>query len=337
MKNHRIVVTKVGSPEVLRLLEEDCPEPRAEEARVKVLAAGVSAYDVMVRSSRILPPRPPFTPGVDVVGVVDKLGEGASGIEPGRRVAALLGFRNGGYAEYVCAPAADLVSVPSELDPAEAVCLIANYLTAHRVMYETAKLQEAERILVHGAAGGVGSAILELGRLANLEMIGTASPRNHDLVSSLGATPIDYRSENVVRRVRNLTGNGVDAAFDPIGGFRQLLRSYRSLRKGGRLVWFGVAATKYAGIKIIPLSIATMLLLSIVPDGRVALFASDESEHTRRVLPELLGLLGQGKLHPLIADRIPLAEARRAHEAIERGGYTGKFVLITGHQPGRTP
>ena len=328
MRNHRIVVTKTGGPEVLRLVEEDCPEPRAGEARVKVLAAGVSAYDVMVRSSRILPPRPPFTPGVDIVGVVDKLGEGSSGIEPGQRIAALLGFGNGGYAEYVCAPAGDLVPVSPELDPAEAVCLVANYLTAHRMMYETAKLQEGERILVQGAAGGVGSAILELGRLANLRMIGTASPRNHDLVSSLGATPIDYRSESVVKRVRDLTGGGVDAAFDPIGGFRQLLRSYRALQKGGRLVWFGVAATKYSGIKIIPLSIATMLLLSVVPDGRRTLFASDESEYTRRVLPEILELYRRGKLHPLVAERIPLAEARRAHEAIERGGYAGKFVLI---------
>ena len=328
MRNRRIVVTKTGGPEVLRLVEEDRPEPQAGEARVKVIAAGVSAYDVMVRSSRLLPPKPPFTPGVDIVGVVDKLGDGVSRIGPGQRVAALLGFGNGGYAEYVCAPADELVPVPPELDPAEAVCLVANYLTAHRVMYETAKLLEGERILVHGASGGVGSAILDLGRLANLRMIGTASPRNQDLVFSLGATPIDYRSEKIVKRVRDLTGDGADAAFDQIGGFRQLLRSYRALRKGGRLVWFGVAATKYAGIKVIPLSIATMLLLSIVPDGRRALFASDDSEHTRRVLPELFELLGQGKLKPLVADRIPLAEARDAHERIERGGYAGKFVLI---------
>jgi len=107
------------------------------------------------------------------------------------------------------------------------------------------------------------------------------------------------------------------------------VRSYRSQKTGGRLVWFGVAASKYAGIKIIPLSVATILLLSLVPDGRKALFASDERDRAKQVLPEFFELLGHGKLAPVIADRIPLAEARRAHEAIEHGGCTGKFVLVT--------
>ncbi len=334
MKHRRIIVTKAGGPEVLQVIEEELPEPTAGQVRVKVLAAGVSAYDVMVRSSRLLPPKPPFTPGVDIVGVVDKLGEGVADLEPGQRVAALLGFGNGGYAEYVCVPSEGLVPVSPQLDPAEVVCLIANYLTAHRVMYETAVIENGERILVQGAAGGVGSAILELGRLANLEMVGTASKHNHTIVESLGGTPIDYRSENVVARVREITGGGTDAAFDHIGGFRQLLRSYRSLRKGGRLVWYGVAATKTYGIRIIPYSILTMLLLRLIPDGRKALFASDESEHTQRALPELLDLLSEGKLRPVIAERIPLTEARRAHDLIERGGYAGKFVLTTESEGG---
>lgn len=328
MTYRRIVATKAGSPDVLRVVEEAIPEPATGHVRVQVLAAGVSAYDVMVRSSRIMPPKHPFTPGVDIVGRVDQLGEDVHGFEPGQRVAALLGFGNGGYAEYVCVPASALVPVPEDLDPAETVCLVANYLTAHRVMYETAQIQPGERILIQGAAGGVGSAILELGRLADLQMVGTASAHNHDLVTSLGATPVDYRCENVVRRTHEITDGGVDAAFDHIGGFRQLRRSYRCLRKGGRLVWYGVAASKYAGIKIIPLSIATMLLLSIVPDGRRALFASDSANYAQRVLPELCDLLAGGKLRPVIAERIPLVEARRAHEAIERGGYAGKFVLV---------
>jgi NADPH:quinone reductase-like Zn-dependent oxidoreductase len=183
--------------------------------------------------------------------------------------------------------------------------------------------------LVQGAAGGVGSAILQLGRLEDLQMYGTASQRNHELVSSLGATPIDYKSENVVRRVRELSEGGADAAFDHIGGFRQLRKSYRSLRKGGRLVWYGVAASKYHGIRIIPLSIATMLLLKLIPDGRAAIFSADPTDYAQRVLPKLLDLLAQRQLEPIIAERIPLVEARRAHEAIERGGYAGKFVLVT--------
>lgn len=328
MKHRRIVVSRTGGPEVLQFIEEERPRPKAGEVRVRVLAAGVSAYDIMIRSSRIMPPKPPFTPGVDIVGIVDDPGEEGSPFAPGARVAALLGFGNGGYAEYVCIPAQNLVPVPDGLDSAEAVCLVANYLTAHRVLHATAKIRSGEKILVQGAAGGVGSALLELGRLEHLDMVGTASKRNHDLVSALGATPIDYKTENVVARVRELTDGGVDAAFDHIGGFRQLRRSYRALRTGGRLVWFGVAATKTAGIRIVPASIATMLLLTILPDGKKALFASDSSDHTKKVLPKLFGLLEQGKLKPVIAERLPLAEARRAHESIERGGYAGKFVLM---------
>jgi len=329
MEHRRVVASRTGGPEVLQLIEEVIPEPQAGEVRVKVLAAGVSAYDVMVRSSRIMPPKPPFTPGVDIAGVVDKIGESIDGFEPGQHVAALLGHGNGGYAEYVRVPAKELVPAPPDLDPAEVVCVVANYLTAHRVMYEDAKVQRGERILVQGAAGGVGSAILQLGKLEELEIYGTASKQNHELVSSLGARPIDYRSESVVKRVRELSDGGVDAAFDHIGGFRQLCKSYRSLRKDGRLVWFGVAASKYHGTRIIPLSIATMLLLKLIPDGKSAVFSSDPANYAQRVLPKLLELLAREQLEPVIAERIPLTEARRAHESIERGGYAGKYVLIT--------
>ena len=262
MKHHRVVVTRHGGPDVLQVVEEDRPEPQAGEVRVKVLAAGVSAYDLMFRRSGLLPgtPRVPFTLGTDVVGVVDKLGEEVSTVEPGQMVAGATFCLGGlgGYAEYICLPASELVPVPSGVDPAEAVCLVANYLTAHMALHRAANIQSGERILVHGAAGGVGTALLELGKLAGLEMYGTASKYNHELVSALGATPIDYRTEDFVERVRSLTGDGVDAVFDPIGGARQLWRSHRALRKGGRLVWFGVAATKKDGLRVIPL---TLLML----------------------------------------------------------------------------
>ena len=222
MKNHRIVVSRHGGPDVLKVLEEDIPEPQAGEVRVKVLAAGVSAYDLMFRRSGRLPgtPRVPFTLGEDVVGVVDKLGEGVSTVEPGLMVAGAtfsLGV-GGGYAEHVCMPADEWVPVPPGLDPAETVCLVINYLTADVMLHRAAKVQQGERVLVHGAAGGVGTALLELGKLARLEMYGTASKANFDLVSTFGATPIDYRNEDFVERIRSLTDDGVDAVIDPVGG-----------------------------------------------------------------------------------------------------------------------
>jgi NADPH2:quinone reductase len=238
----------------------------------------------------------------------------------------------GGYAEFICLPVSELVSVPSGVDPAEAVCLVVNYLTAHMAMHRTANVRSGERILVQGAAGGVGTALLDLGKLAGLEMYGTASKYNHELVSGLGATPIDYRTEDFVERIRDLAGDGVDVVFDPIGGARQLWRSYQALSKGGRLVWFGVAATKKKGLRVIPLTLLTLGLLKLIPDGKQALTTPDldkDNAWYRDTLAELLDLLAARKIKPLVAERIPLAEAARAHELLERGGYAGKVVLVT--------
>jgi NADPH:quinone reductase-like Zn-dependent oxidoreductase len=337
MKNHRVVVTRHGGPDVLQVVEEDIPEPQAGEVRVKVLAAGISGYDLMFRASGRLPgtPRVPFTLGEDVVGVVDKLGEGVSTLEPGQTVAGAtfcLGT-GGGYAEFICLPTSELVPVPSGLDPAQAVCVVVNYLTAHMAMHTSAKVRSGERILVHGAAGGTGSALLELGKLAGLEMYGTASKYNHELVSALGATPIDYRTEDFVERIHSLTGDGVDVVFDPVGGARHIWRSNRALRKGGRLVWFGMAATKKGGLRVIPLTLLMVFLLKLIPDGKQAPLAPDLSKDNawyRETLTELLDLLAEGRVKPVVAERIPLAEAARAHELLERGGYAGKVVLIAG-------
>jgi NADPH2:quinone reductase len=337
IKNHRVVVTRHGGPDVLRVVEEELPQPRPGEVRVKVLAAGVSAYDLMHRSSGLLPgtPKPPFTLGEDVVGVVDRLGEGATGLAVGQMVAGAT-FKlgpGGGYTEALCLPAGELVPIPPGVDPAEAVCLVVNYLTAHMAMHRTAGVRAGERILVHGAAGGVGSALLELGRLAGLEMYGTASRYNHERVSALGATPIDYRSEDFVRSIRNLTADGVDVVFDPIGGARQLWRSSRALCKNGRLVWFGVAAAKTSGLRVIPLTLMMVMLLKLVPGGRQLLLTADLSQDNawyRQTLAQLLDMLAEGKLEPIVAARIPLADAARAHELLERGGYAGKVVLVMG-------
>ena len=239
---------------------------------------------------------------------------------------------SGGYAESVCRPADELVPVPDGVDSAAAVCVVANYLTAHLAMHRTANVQRGERILVQGAAGGVGSALLELGRLAGLEMYGTASSYNHEHVAALGATPIDYRNEDVVKRIHSLTNGGVDVVFDPIGGIRQLWRSHNALNKNGRLVWFGVAATKQSGLKIIPLTLGMVALLKLKPGGRQLLLTPDlaaDKVWYRQTLTELLDLLANGELKPLVAARIPLAEAARAHELLEQGGYAGKIVLMT--------
>src|SRR5512135_1251729 len=197
MKHTRIVVTRYGGAEELQAIEEECPEPKAGEVRVRVLAAGVSLPDIMAREG-IHPETPlvPFTPGWDLVGVVDRLGEGASGFEPGQMVAAMP--IHGAYAEFVCLPQGELVPVPSGLDAAEAVSLILNYITAYQMLHRSAKVKPGQRVLFHGASGGVGTALLQLGRLAELQMYGTCSARGAAAVSGLGGIPIDYQHQNVV-------------------------------------------------------------------------------------------------------------------------------------------
>ena len=340
IKNHRVVVTEHGGPEVLQLFEEDLPEPGAGEVRVKVLAAGVSAFDLIYRRWAHLPgsPKLPFTLGEDVVGIVDQNGPGATEFQTGQMVAGgtwALGV-GGGYTEYLCLPQAELVAVPAGVDPAEAVCLVVNYLTAHEHLHHISGARSGERLLVHGAAGGVGTALLQLGKLAGLEMYGTATREQHDLVSSLGATPIDYQTEDFVARIKALTGDGVDVVIDPVGGAKQLWRSYRTLRRGGRLVWLGSAAVDQQGLRVAPLSMAMALLLRLIPDGKrvpgcptVDKHAKAHPDWYRATLTELLDALATSQLEPVIAQCTPLADAAKAHELLERGGHTGKVVLTS--------
>ena len=331
MKNHRVVVSQHGGPEVLQVREEDLPKPGDGEVRLTVLTAGVSGYDLMHRRSGRLPgtPKVPFTLGIDVVGTIDEIGPGVSGLELGARVAAGPLEDFGGYSEFMCVSADLLVPVPDGVDSAEAVCVVVDYLTADVMLHQAAKVRNGESVLVQGAAGGVGTALLELGRLADLDMYGTASQHNLELVSALGATPIDYQTDDFVARIRELTGEGVDVVFDPIGGARQLWRSYQALRKGGRLVWFGVAATAKYGLRVIPASLATRLFLALIPDGKRAPMSPDVGKTDQRErLAALLDLVKTGEIKPVVTERVPLAEAARAHEIVESGGHAGKVVLV---------
>jgi NADPH:quinone reductase-like Zn-dependent oxidoreductase len=344
MRQARIVVTRYGGPDALQLLEEERPEPKAGEVGVKVLAAGVSLPDVMAREG-IHPETPPlpFTPGWDLVGVVDRLGDGVSGIEPGQVVAALP--ISGAYAEFVCLPQAELVPVPSGLDPAEAVSLILNYVTAYQMLHRSAKVSAGQRALIHGAAGGVGSALLQLGRLAGLEMYGTCSSRGASTVAELGGIPIDYQHQDFVKEIHRLTGEGVDVVFDSMGG-AHIWRSRKAVRPGGTVVAYGLTGSlrggrlasgrsggrhRYREIAIFGLYIAGGWLFPgrkrVVPYSiqwlkrlRPALFRED--------LIALFDLLRQHKIKPLIARRLPLAEARQAHELLGRAGVIGKIVLV---------
>ena len=341
VKHTRIVVTRHGGPEVLQVLEEDCPEPGVGEVRVKVLAAGVALPDLLMREG-VHPESPalPFTPGWDLVGIVDRLGRGVSGVERGQMVAALPVF--GAYAEFVCLPQAELVPVPSGLDAAEAVSLVLNYVTAYQMLHRSARVKAAQRVLIHGAAGGVGSALLQLGRLAGLEMYGTCSSRGASVVSALGGTPIDYRQCDFVTEIHRLTREGLDVVFDGIGG-AHIWRSRKALRPGGVVVAYGLTSSLHEGRltsarprRVRGIAVFGMYMVaSWLSPGhkRVAVYSIQwlkrlRPARFRQDLTTLLALLQRQEIKPLVAQRFPLAEARHAHEVLGRGGVVGKIVLV---------
>src|SRR5215204_4751973 len=344
----RVVIGRLGGPEVLEVREEELPEPGLGEVRVRILATGVSYADLLMREG-VHPeaPRPPFTPGWDLVGVVDKLGVGAYALEPGQMVAALPVW--GGNAEYICLPQEELVAVPGGLDPAEALVVVFNYATAYQMMRRTARVRPGQRVLIHAAAGGIGTALLQLGGLVDLEMYGTASAAKGELVSGLGATPIDYHNVDFAEEIRRLTGDGgVDVVFDGICSTDYLRRSFKSLRPGGKVVAYGGTSMlrggrlaggrrhrrlrRLQGLATIGGPMAASYLLpgnkKRINTYSIQLLKSFSPSWYREDLSALLELLRHGKIKPIIAQRIPLDEVTRAHELLGRGSVMGKIVLL---------
>jgi NADPH2:quinone reductase len=260
-------------------------------------------------------------------------------------VAALPIF--GAYAEFVCLPERELVPVPAGLDPAEAVSLILNYVTAYQMLHRSAKVAPGQRVLIHGAAGGVGTALLQLGRLARVEMYGTCSARTAATVSDLGGMPIDYQNQDFVKEIHRVTGEGVDLVFDGIGG-THIWRSRRALRPGGTVVAYGLTGSlrggrlasgrsgsrhRYRAIAIFGLYIAGGWLLpgrKRVTPYSIQWLKRVRPAFFREDLIVLFDLLRQQKIKPLIAQRFPLGDARRAHELLGKGGLIGKVVLVPG-------
>ena len=349
----RVVVDHCGGPEVLEVVEDDVPRPGEGEVRVRVLAAGVSFTDSQLRAGTYIPggPKPPFTPGYELVGVVEELGPGCTRLHVGDRIGALSVW--GANAERVCLPEASAVEVPEDLDPAEVLSLVFTYMTAYQLLHRTAQAKSGETVLVHGAAGRVGTAILETGTAAGLRLIGTCSERDRAAVERLGAVAIDYRNEDFLARARELTGgDGVDVVLDSLGGPISL-RSFRALRRGGRLVVFGRYSTLSNGhkdwgavFKWYPSVAATWVWGMLSPRRRALKYQVQrfrdhsqwragavggephDPEWFRQDFATLIQLLREGKIHPIVAERLPLSEARHAHELLESSASKGKLVLV---------
>jgi NADPH:quinone reductase-like Zn-dependent oxidoreductase len=341
---HHIRIARFGGPEVLELAEQPTiPEPGPGEVRVKVLAAGTGFTDAFIRRGRYPDFKGPlpFTPGYDIVGIVEKAGPGVTEPPEGQLVADLC--VTGGYAQYAIRPARFLVPIPDGVDPAEAVCIPLAYLTAYQMLTLESPLPKGATILVIGASGTVGTALLDLARHLGLKAIGTCSAANLPAVEHFGATAIDYRAGDFVATVRRLAVGrkgdaGVDAAFDAIGG-AHFARSFACLASGGLLVGYGsqTLAVGGEGLLAAGLGLARLKLwgaLSILFGRRHAAWYSitdrqlTHPEAFKADMATLFGLLRDGAIHPVVVDRLPLATAREVHTRIDAGGFGGKTVLL---------
>lgn len=332
----RVVVREAGGPEVLVLEEVSLPEPSRGAVRLAVETIGVAFGDIMRRKG-VLAPRGAFTPGYDVVGVVEAVGNGVSEDLLGQRVASLLpGPGLGAYASHVTAPASRLAPVPEGLDSETAVALGLNYITAWQLLTRVSPRSEGDVVLVHGAAGGVGTAVLDLGQHLGLRVIGTASAAKHERVRARGGEPIDYKTEDFVARTRELTeGHGADLVIDGIGG-AHLRRSYAALAEGGTLIALGVSGDVDQGLAGVVKGLSHMLSLKLRWDGRgvnnygIGVSPACGPRACRDDFEALMALGAQGALSPELGCVLPLAEVAEAHRRMEAREVVGKVVLRVG-------
>lgn len=335
----RVVIDEYGGPELLRLVAEASPlEPGPGQVRVRVMAAGTGFTDTAIRrgnypdKNRHLP----FTPGYDLVGEVEKLGPGVTGLTVGQWVADMSVI--GGYSQYCVLPAANLVPIPKTLDPAEAACLPLAYMTAYQMLVRLRQFRPGDRVLIQGASGAVGTALVDLGHCMGLNMVGTCSLGKFDLVRRLGATPLDYRRADMIDEALRLSDGGFDGIFDAIGGHSHWARMMGCLRPGGWLIGYGahyIARGEDSMASVLWGFAKVFLWWSwACRNGQRATFY--HIQHRRRKKPDefkedldrLAGMLARGEIHPVVAERRPLADARVVHEAIDAGRISGKVILL---------
>lgn len=325
MKYRSVIVTKRGGPEFLQVIEKELPPPSSGEAQIRILATPVCQDDVAVRvGNRPFLVKVPFVPGYSILGVVEAIGEDVTQAAVGDRVAALTNF--GGYAEYITLPEEELVHVPEILHSAEAAVLILNYLVAYQVLHRIAMVKPGDKVLIVGASGGVGTAFLELGKLAELEMYGLASRSKQDILAEYGTTPIDYHAQDFVEVIRDAEPEGLDFVFNGMGE-EYFERSLAILKRGGVLVHYG-GPQSFSRFLLL---MTKFILYNLLPNGkRIKGYGTHrgEIEPFKEDWGELFTLLEEGKIKPVIAEKFPLLEARKANELLEGGQVTGNIVLL---------
>jgi NADPH:quinone reductase len=324
-----VMLTRTGGPEVLEVVDLPLPEPGPGEVRVRITATGVGATDATMRTGNYpYAPKIPFVPGYESVGTVEALGPGVTTLALGDRVCALL--VHGGYATHVVRGAEHWIKVPPGLADTDVVALILNYVTAWQMLHREARLAPGQWALVNAANGGVGQALLDLCRAHGVNAIGAAAAARHPTVSGYGAIPIEGRAAPLGDGVHAIRPDGVDAAFDAVGG-AQTGQCVSATRRGGTVVWYGFVGAP--GLLDIARSAASLWIRTPLTGRRGVFYGITKGYRKdpapfREDLPRLFGLLAAGTIRPKIAETMPLLDARRANERLEAGKIEGKIVLV---------
>ena len=342
-----MVVRRYGPPEVFESREVPEPHPAPGEVLIRVKIVGINFADLFQRMG-LYPgtPRPPFTPGLEIAGIIESvpsdLPHPTSDLEPGAPVVAMVAFN--AYAERVAVPAAQVFRVPDGTPFEDAAAIPVNYLTAYHSMFHMGNLQPGDRILIHGAAGGVGIAAVQLARTRRLVIFGTAGPTKQDFLRRMGVDhPIDYTREDFTQVVRRAAPEGVEMVMDPIGG-KSFAKSYDCLGATGRLVAYGFSAAAgpegasrtspsslWRGLRALaqtprfnPLRLMRENTAVIgVHLGRM----KGREGLLRSQLEEIFRLYTAGQIKPVIGKTFPLEQAADAHRYIHARQNIGKVVL----------
>jgi NADPH2:quinone reductase len=318
-----IEIPEYGDREVMSVTERDVPEPGPGEVRIEVRAAGINFADVMQRRGHYPGgPDAPYVPGLEAAGTIDATGEGVDLREGDRVVAMTNGY---GYAEYAAADAQSVFPIPGEMSFAEAAGFPVQFLTAHCCLFGWGGLEDGESVLVHAAAGGVGTAAVQLAAREGAEVFGTASTAEKlDRATDLGVDhPINYVEDDFVGEVDELTdGEGVDLVLDGVGG-DTFSDSLEVLKHFGRIVPFGAASGRPGEIDTASVFFENQSVIGFHL-GQAMLH---EPSRVMEAVPDLTQGLTSGELEVIVGETFDLAEAAEAHGHIEDRNSVGKVVL----------
>ena len=328
----QVWIARKGGPEVLELREAPDPQPGPQEVRIRVRAAGVNFADLMARRG-LYPdaPKLPFVPGYEVAGEIDA----GPPHRIGQRVLALTRF--GGYSDAVVVPAKRTIEIPPRMSFAEAAAIPVNWVTAWHMLVELCNVKRGQIVLVHAAAGGVGTAALQICRRAGAEVIGTASGSKHARLRELGLThAIDYRTQDFEAEVKRITGGrGVHVILDAVGG-ASIKKGWRCLAPTGKLVVFGASSVMQGPVGMLSsvLRMTPFWPLKVMQENKALIGVNvgrlwSEEDLLTSELRAILQGIAEGAFRPILDAEVPLREARRAHERLEQRENFGKVVLVT--------